>query len=152
MEGFRPVLRRVRLTREKRGMPLPLDMPLAAETDLPALRALLEACFDPLTGCLPTEAELAADVERGHVLYDGAALLRFSDGFSLEIRQLATAPEARGQGHGHALLKLITTVKDNKRITVWTADTNEAALRLYTGFGFAADGWASVVLASEPSP
>ena len=150
--GFRPILRRIRLAREKRGMPLPLDLPLAAKTDLPALRALLEASFDPLTGCLPTEAELAADVENGHVLYDGAAMLRFSEGFSLEIRQLATAPESRRQGHGRALLERIVTVKDNKRITVWTADSNEAALRLYAGCGFSPDDWASVVLEFEPSP
>ncbi len=144
--GFVPVLRRLRLAREKGGMPLPLELPRAAEADLPALRALLEKSFDPLTGCLPTDAALAADVESGHVLFDGAALLRFSSGFSLEIRQLAVAPEKRGQGRARALLERFTTVSDSKHITVWTAETNIPALRLYERCGFSPDGWKSVVL------
>lgn len=144
--GFSTLLRRLRLTRERGGMPLPLDLPLATQADLPALRALLEESFDPLTGCLPTDAALTADVESGHVLFDGAALLRFSAGFSLEIRQLAVAPELRGQGRARALLERFTTVNDNRRVTVWTAETNIPALRLYERCGFSPDGWKSVVL------
>ena len=145
--GFMPLLRRVRLTRERGGCPLPAALPLAAEKDLPALRALLRACFDPLTGCLPTDAALEKDVAAGRVLYTGEALLRFAgSGAAREIRQLAVAPQARGQGKGKALLHRFTTELDGRRITVWTAETNAPALRLYESAGFAPDGWQSEVL------
>ena len=147
--GFKPLLRRVRLTRERGGCPLPAALPLAAEKDLPALRALLRACFDPLTGCLPTDAALEKDVAAGRVLYTGEALLRWSPGLSPEVRQLAVAPQARGQGKGKALLQRFTTELDGRRITVWTAETNAPALRLYESAGFAPDGWQSEVLLWE---
>ena len=69
--------------------------------------------------------------------------------YRAEIRQLAVAPQARGQGKGKALLQRFTTELDGRRITVWTAETNAAALRLYESAGFAPDGWQSEVLLWE---
>ena len=143
--GFTPLLRRVRLTRaagEARSAEA-----LPAE---PGAGALLRACFDPLTGCLPTEAELAADAEAGRLLCTGEAVLRFSEGAAREIRQLAVAPAARGRGRGGALLDAFLARYGDRRVTVWTAETNEPALRLYESRGFAPDGWRAEVLLRQP--
>ena len=144
--GFAPVLRRLRLTRRAAAADAGAELPLASPAELDAVRALLETCFDPLTGCLPPEAVLAEDIGAGRVLHSGEAVLRFSEGAAREVRQLAVAPRARGKGLGRAILSAFLAAKGDRRCTVWTADTNEAALRLYESAGFAPDGWTSEVL------
>ena len=144
--GFTPVLRRVRLTRPAGDAAENAPLPLAQTSDHAAVRALLEECFDPLTGCLPTDAALASDLAAGRVLFFGDAVLRFSEGAAREVRQLAVAPMSRGRGKGGALLDAFLAAKGGGRIAVWTAETNDAALRLYESRGFAPDGWRSVVL------
>lgn len=146
--GFAPLLRRTRLTRPASAAG-DAALPLAGESALDAVRALLETCFDPLTGCLPARAALAEDVRAGRVLFTGEAVLRFSEGAAREIRQLAVRPEARAAGRGGALLDAFLAAKGDRRVTVWTAQTNEAALRLYRSRGFVGDGWSSAVLLWE---
>ena len=147
--GFAPLLRRVRLTRPA-GEAAGTALPPAGEDAPGNALALLRTCFDPLTGCLPTAPELAEDAAAGRLLFTGSAVLRFSDGAAREIRQLAVAPDARGHGAGSALLDAFLSAYGGRRVTVWTAETNAAALRLYESRGFAPDGWRSEVLLWQP--
>ena len=60
-------------------------------------------------------------------------------------RSADEARAAAAQGKIAAFL----AVEGARRCTVWTAETNAAALRLYESAGFAPDGWQSEVLLWE---
>lgn len=149
--GWTEALGRVRLTR--RAAPCPaVETSLPGESPTPeALLGLLEACFSPLTGCLPEAAELEADLAAGRVLACGDGLLRWREkGRSREIRHLAVAPEARGRGLAKALVRGFLDREGDKLCRVWTGAENRPARRVYESFGFAPDGWESLVLVSPP--
>lgn len=154
--GFQERLRRVRLTRPA-GPPEPLrgDFALrpAQKEDLPAALALLAQCFDPLTGCLPSEEALARDIVAGNLLCaldEGgtpAGLLHSSRGRGVaEIRHLAVHPDLRGRHCGQSLLAAWLTAAEGEKARVWTGAHNEAALHTYRRAGFETDGWQSVVM------
>ena len=103
--GWAEALRRVRLSRRAgprpsaQGAASPLLRPADEIPDPAALLRLLRCCFSPLTGCLPEQAELQADLAAGRVLALPGGLIRWREkGRSSEIRHLAVAPAQRGQG------------------------------------------------------
>ena len=63
-QGFAPVLERVRLSRPAGEAPLP-DRPLTRPTQSAPVLAFLQENFSSLTGCLPTEGELADLLAQG---------------------------------------------------------------------------------------
>lgn len=146
--GFRPRLRRVRLSRAKRDT-------AAAALAVPDIsareaRELLERCFDPLTGCLPGLEELEEDIARGRLIsIDRRALLRFSSGPAASIRHLAVAEEFRHQGLGRQLMERFDAASGGRRALVWTGRDNAAAIGLYEKSGFQPDGWQSLVMIKD---
>lgn len=158
-QGWAEALRRIRLTR--RPAPFVRD----AADSLPAgpggsalqpgegpaapaaMLSLLRSCFSALTGCLPTEAELAADLAEGRVLAPAGGLIRWrGKGRGSEIRHLAVAPAYRGQGLSKALVAGYLALEGEKLCRVWTGADNYTAQHVYKSFGYAEDGWQSLVL------
>lgn len=147
-QGFRVAERRLRLTRPAFG-----SAAQTAETckaDAQWAMELLHTCFSPETGCLPAPEELAADIRENRLLaWDDLGLLRFDNGRVAEIRHLAVAPSARGNGIGTALLEQFNRITADRTARVWTGLENQTARRLYEKAGFAADGWQSLVLIKD---
>lgn len=150
--GWTEALRRVRLTRRAAPLEAPGAEPpvcgCGGEAESPAeLWTLLRSCFSPLTGCLPEPEELAADLAAGRVLTRHGGLLRWREkGKSSEIRHLAVAADHRGQGLAKALVADYLALEGGKLCRVWTGADNLAARHVYERFGYAEDGWASIVL------
>lgn len=150
--GWTEALRRVRLTRRAAPPEAPGAEPpvcgCGGEAESPAeLWTLLRSCFSPLTGCLPEQAELKDDLAAGRVLALPGALIRWREkGRSSEIRHLAVAPAQRGQGLAKALVRAYLDRAGDRLCRVWTAGDNLPARHVYEGFGYAPDGWESIVL------
>ena len=145
--GWRTVLRRIRLTRKAAPAPEAPALPPAGDASPEALRALLYACFNPRTGCLPDAAELAEDLAQGRILTTEGGLIRWRQkGKTSEIRHLAVRADCRGRGLAKALTAAYLGREDGKLCRVWTGADNEPAQRVYRGFGYAEDGWQSLVL------
>jgi len=152
--GFVPVLHRIRMTRK--GQTFSDVSPEVIQcTDAEGALAFLWENFSPLTGCLPTEDEMKADIAAGHVLAladaDGiAGLLHWgavTGGF--EIRHLALRQDSRGQGLTAPLIGAFLSRIGEKRAVVWLTEGNIAARRAYEKFDFCCDGYRSVVLYKE---
>ena len=151
--GWAEALRRVRLSRRAgprpsaEGAASPLPSPADEMPDPAARRGLLRSCFSPLTGCLPEQAELKDDLAAGRALALPGALIRWREkGRSSEIRHLAVAPAQRGQGLAKALVRAYLDRAGDRLCRVWTAGDNLPARHVYDGFGYAPDGWESIVL------
>lgn len=152
-QGFSLVLERVRLSRpatEADPLAFPLYVPRPEDT--PVVMEFLQENFSSLTGCLPTEAELAEDLahDRFLILTDCGSiggLLHFSfDGKSGEIRHLAIREDLRGKGFTRPLLQgYLEAVKGAKSV-VWTGADDAAAQAAYEAMGFTPDGRRSAVL------
>lgn len=114
--------------------------------------AFLQANFSPLTGCLPNEAELKADLAHRQVLLleeQGAitGLLHFTlEGTTGEIRHLAIQASRRGTGRTRPLLAAYLQAIGGAKSVVWTRADHLAAQTAYGRFGFAPDGRRSAVL------
>ena len=117
-----------------------------------AICRLFASCYDPLTGCLPTEEELAADCRNGLVqvlLRNGriaAALHLARTKNILEIRHIAVDPAYRGQGLASALLCSMAEKEDFEKCILWTSPENRAAVALYEKTGFQTQDYFSKVL------
>lgn len=148
--GWAEAMRRIRLTR--RAAPLAQAeapvLPARSEERTPAqLLSLLRSCFSQLTGCLPDEAELAADLAEGRILTPAGGLIRWRGrGRGSEIRHLAVAPDHRGQGLSKALVVGYLALEGEKLCRVWTGADNRTAQHVYQSFGYSEDGWQSLVL------
>ena len=136
-QGFTPLFERLRLSRP------------AGETGAPALPVSRPG---PLTGCLPNEAELKADLAHRQVLLleeQGAitGLLHFTlEGTTGEIRHLAIQASRRGTGRTRPLLAAYLQAIGGAKSVVWTRADHLAAQTAYGRFGFAPDGRRSAVL------
>ncbi len=148
--GWRIALRRVRLSRKSSGTVVQRQSSPAAEPPSPeALSALLHLCFSVLTGCLPDAAELEEDLAQGRLLCMDGGLIRWRQkGRVSEIRHLAVAPDRRGCGTGKKLVASYVALSQGKNCRVWTGADNAPALGVYRYFGYAEDGWESLVLLS----
>lgn len=151
--GFAPILRRQRLTRKSGEISESFDGVTEAPMEMRAdVCAFLEDNFSPLTGCLPTVEELSGDMENKNVL-----LLRDERGIAglihtgsitggYEIRHLAVREDRRGSGLTAPLIGEFLRRTGGRRTTVWLTEGNAAAMGAYARFGFAPDGYRSVVL------
>ena len=145
--GWRLLLNRVRLTRKAAPAPVSIGFESSKSPDPEALLGLLYACFSSLTGCLPDRAELNADLAEGRLLAAEGGLIRWRQkGKTSEIRHLAVSPDCRGKGLAKALVTAYLNREEGKLCRVWTGADNAPALRVYHGFGYAEDGWESLVL------
>lgn len=155
--GLAPILRRVRLTREKALQLNSSNVPVrfAQSQDIDAAMDIFKYCFDPYTGCLPSEAELAGDIDDGQLFVADfadkpAALLHFSNFRNgSEILHLATLPDCRGRGLAGALIAALLSSQNLSACRVWTGEDNETAQNLYYKFDYQLDGWRSIVLRGD---
>lgn len=113
----------------------------------------MRECFDHLTGCLPTEDELKADILAGGVLCVKGlagrveAAIHFKHvGKSSQIRHLSVSQSLRGRGVAGILLKEYLFLTGWNRALVWTGTDNNAALSAYRKLGYEPDGWRSEVM------
>jgi GNAT superfamily N-acetyltransferase len=155
--GFESILHRVHLTHGTDGgsaavstMPVPHK---ASPTDTAEVMQLMKSCFDDLTGCIPEEDELYADICSGGVTVTdddtgaAAGLIHFSvSGKSAEIRHLAVRSDMRGKGLSLQLVNSMLSAADGLKVSVWTGEQNTAALSTYRECGFKPDGRQSEVL------
>ena len=160
--GFAHKLERIRLERPQAPHSRedsPFSLGVAGWEDKADVLALLEGCFDPLTGCLPGDGALALDLEAGAVICarekNGAlaGILHGARGKTTgEIRHLAVRPDLRGQGCAQSLIaRWLESVGDCKT-RVWTGRQHAAALRTYEKAGYRPDGWYSAVMCHMPNP
>ena len=161
--GFDPLFRRIRMTRPKDpGMPSTCrdDSPFSiepagpGEPDLTEINSLLASSFESLTGCLPTDGELAEILAGGEILaardrltgaLAGILHLRSLRG-AAEIRHLAVDPKFRRRGAGQKLVGEFLARTAGLRAVVWLREDNTPASALYQSAGFSPDGWESAVL------
>ena len=146
--GFSHKFDRVRLCRKTSEIVESDGVRLAEPCDAVKIQALLAECFDPLTGCLPTDTELDGIIKNGELLVteDGAGVLHFADGKTTEIRHLAVSPSARKQGTASRLIASFLSKTENKKSRVWVTSGNTAAEKTYEKNGYLPDGWTSSVL------
>ena len=116
-------------------------------------RTLLRDNFDPITGCLPTKAELTRALEAGEVVCvdapDGTAagVLHIAPGRgSTQLRHLAVDEAYRRQGGAQALLARYLEHTGFAKSLVWVRTDNEPGRRFYAKNGYQPDGWTSTVL------
>ena len=121
----------------------------AREDDLPALRALLAANFDPRLDFVPDEAELTRALAQGDLL----ALPRESElaGFAYAtvqrnrgvLRHIAVAQAFRGRGLSRLLMRSVLArfaAGGARSAELWSGSENRTAHHLYERFGFTPDG------------
>ena len=115
----------------------------AQQHHLPALEELEKRCFsipwteEQLRACLPDERHVFLVAEENGELLGYVGMLHVLDeGY---ISNVATAPEHRRQGVAKALLtELLERAKrlELAFVTLEVRASNEAAIALYSGFGF----------------
>ena len=153
-QGFQTVFRRIRRRRtaSEETAQEPPPRPVAASE----AQALLEACFDPMTGCLPRQEQLEQRSREGLLLSrcaDDGTLQALLDveprRGAVELRHLAVLPAFRGRGLGVSLTAEFVRRFGSSRCLVWHRQDDAAAAAIYEKNGFHPDGWQSVVLKRE---
>lgn len=156
-QGFQELFRRKRIALPK-GAVIPAGdsplLPRAADLgDAQRVWALFQEHYDPITGCLPTEEELARELDAGNVLCavsaggDVAGMLHFIQGPGcIQTRHLAMDRLYRRQGGAQRLISFCAERTGFLRNVLWVRTDNAPALRLYDKIGFVPDGWGSTVL------
>ncbi len=148
--GFSPCFTRQRVTRKAAPVEFAPKYPVrnAELSDLEQVNHILETCFQPVTACLPTKEVLAEDISNQNVLLipNVGVLRRIPGKASVEVRQLAVMPQARGSGAARALMQEHLQHWGHKTNRLWVRSDFEAALHLYKSLGFELDDWTSVVL------
>lgn len=125
---------------------------MGSEETADAVLAFLQSSFDSLTGCLPTQAQLASQIAMGEVVAqrengDIAGVLHFEKGrASSEIRHLAVREDQRGKGVASKLLREYLRRTDGAKSLVWARRGNLPAEHFYESHGYRCDGWHSAVL------
>lgn len=148
--GFRESFSRQRMSRPA-GLDArpggPFRVRGAGPAEAGELEALFAACFDPLTGCLPTREELEQGLSEGRFLWSGGGLLHWEEApGGTELRHLAVAPEFRRQGAAQALFAAYLERTAGRASRVWVQRDNLPALRFYEKNGYVPDSWTSRVL------
>jgi GNAT superfamily N-acetyltransferase len=147
-QGFTLEFSRQRMTR-KAGLELlpgPLSAHLATLEELPELQTLLETCFDPMTGCIPTRDQLKEAIQAGECFYFAGGLLHMTRRpYGTELRHLAVAASRRRQGAAQSLFYAYQSGTGNGTSRVWVRKDNSPALKFYSKNGYEADGWTSRV-------
>lgn len=155
--GFKEIVSRVRLSRVA-GDGVKVDgaaVRKATTDDARAVKQMLFDNFSAVTGCLPEDEELAADIAAGRFLMIGsgtlpAGLLHFGAGAkSADIRHLVVRADARGKGLSFKLINAFIKECGGVKASVWTGSENHAALNAYRDCGFEEDGRRSSVMIFE---
>lgn len=149
--GFRFQFTRQRMTRQPGAVPEPPKSPvlLGTREELPSVLTLLSSCFDPKTGCLPSEHALEKDLSQGQVLLIGkgqAVLQQAPVPGGSELRHLAVTPALRRQGLAQSLVSAYLLREGGRISRVWVRQDNDAAKMLYQKNGYLPDCWTSQVL------
>lgn len=122
-----------------------------SEQDL--INTMLHEYFNIHTGCIPSDAELASEIESNNII--GAfsnenkllGILHFSlKKSNVEIRHLVVEKDYRNQGVASELIKKYHTEIVQKRASLWVTYDNEVAQSFYKKNGYGFDGWKSEVL------
>ncbi len=151
--GFQPILHRKRFSATE-GISSPSPVRLAKLEESEAIKTLLTAQFDPITGCLPTQLEQEIVAGNMLVLEQNGQIIgvchRTISKNTGEIRHLAVETTRRGEGLSRQLMAGYFAHTPTKKHQVWTA--NPIAEHLYTSCGYTADGYTSTVLIKEGTP
>ena len=149
LRGFTPVFDRMRMERSGELAGDCSRVRTALPGECGDVMSVLRECFDPWTGCLPSEAELASDIEGQRVLVCGepvSAVLHFKQGrASTELRHLAVSASARRQGFATELVRRYIRDAGSQKSLVWVRWDNDAAMKTYSNCGYTFDGWKSRV-------
>ncbi len=144
--GFSMILKRIRYTRKgsiREAYPCEGVEECGEEKDS---YGLLQECFSPLTGCIPSEEEWKALCDKGQILSLPGGVLHYEEkGKTTELRHLAVTKNRRGCGYGRALVGAYLNRCGTALSRVWTGEENITARRLYESFGYEKDGWISRV-------
>ena len=151
--GFEHTFRRLRYSLSPSANTAPVNdrIRYASYDDLGNVMNLLHESFSPLTGCIPSEAELLTDTEHILMITDSnkpSALLHYrEERKSIEIRHLCTDANHRGQGLGSILVGEVARIagKESKKLTVWVREDYVPAQSVYKKYGFTPDGMISDV-------
>jgi len=147
-QGFALQVHRLRSRREPAAWDTDGSAKPASPDRLPAVLGLMERCFDPRTGCIPSAEVLAEDTVL--CTWDGetlTGLLHYRQAKTgTELRHLAVRADRRGSGIGAMLVESYLQRTGQENSLVWTAKDNTAARHLYEKYGYRPDGWESVVL------
>ncbi len=149
-QGFSSCFTRQRVTRKAAPVEVSpkFSVSSARIQDFQQVSTILETCFQPLTACLPTKEALEQDIANNHVLLiPNVGVLRLIPGkASVEVRQLAVLPQARGTGAARALMQAHLQRWGHMTNRIWVRTDFESVLHLYQSLGFVPDGWTSQVL------
>ena len=148
--GFARLFTRRRLVRvgclPARPGPAQITIKTAGPGDLAAIEEVLAACFDPLTGCLPTKGELQADAAAGRVFFTQGGVLHVSPAAGgTQLRHLGVQKELRRHGVAQALFHAYMEKYGRQPSRCWVREDNAPACRFYEKNGYTAEEWASVV-------
>ncbi len=149
--SFEPVGKRCHLVKNKAVEAQPLTSEFAQKEDCEAILKLIKNCFDEKTAALPTLTELILKAENGNVLIfkdsaKTAAVLEYGIyGKTATIDHLCTSPEYRSMGLAKKLCTDFISQNSGRRLDVWTAESNTAALKLYKSLGFEADEKTAII-------
>lgn len=155
--GFKEIVSRVRLSRAAGDAAEVVGAAVRKATpdDAKAVKQMLFDNFSAVTGCLPEDEELAADIAAGRFLMIGSdalpeGLLHFGAGAkSADIRHLVVRADARGRGLSFKLINAFIKECGGVKASVWTGSENHAALNAYKDCGFKEDGRRSSVMIFE---
>ena len=124
----------------------------ARPEDQMKIMELMYKVYEPITSCIPTPAELAADIAGENVVSawteDGelAGFLHMSRSKrTTECRHLAVEPELRRKGIAGALFAFDWSKARTPQYQIWVDEDNVPALSLYEKLGYSPDGWKSTV-------
>lgn len=155
--GFVQYMTRVKLVRSAGEPPAGLDasgrVEPACPGDEPDCLRILRESLDPYAGCVPLLEALERDIQEGLVFCargkagETAGLLRCGRRMgSTEIRHLAVSAAYRRDGLASELAAVYLRAAGYNKSSVWTSDTNAAALRFYQKQGYLDGGLRSDVL------
>ena len=142
--GRESALMRVASDKIKRELPADERCQLAIQSDAEEIMRLLYGEFNPLYAFLPTEAELAREIEEKHVFVVrdqsqpvGVLVSSFSKK-TATTNLLAINPNYRGNGLGGQLLDFYHKYyrADAAAFQHWVDLENEPAIRMYQKFGY----------------
>ncbi len=146
--GFSKLITRTRLEHEGTDGVLN-ETVIASVQDATEVHKLMTESFDPITGYVPTLAQIKNECENGgifKIVIDEklAAVIRPAiTKNNVHIRHLCVSKDFRGRGLGSKLCGCV--LSHGKRCSVWTGSENTVALSMYKSFGFKENGLTSVV-------
>lgn len=153
--GMKEIVSRIRLSKETQLVEFPKESNVQIEKatieEIAEIMNTFRMNFDKFYGCIPTEEILKKEIENIYLAKEAeniVGLLHKKEAKNAsEIRHLAVNEEHRNKGIAKALLKkYLIDAKDFDNKTVWTAENNIIAQKVYEHFGYKQDEYISKVL------